>query len=185
MGTIIGEGITFDDVLLVPQYSEVTPNLIDLKTHLTKKIVLNIPMMSAAMDTVTESKMALTNEEILDAIASKTVLEISELIKMMEEKFGVSAAATAVVAGPAAGAAAPAAEEKTEFDVVLKSFDAAAKLKVLKLVREVCGLGLKEAKDFVEAVAAGPKTVKEGLSKEDADKMAAQFKEVGGECEIK
>ena len=129
--------------------------------------------------------MALTNEEILDAIASKTVLEISELIKMMEEKFGVSAAATAVVAGPAAGAAAPAAEEKTEFDVVLKSFDAAAKLKVLKLVREVCGLGLKEAKDFVEAVAAGPKTVKEGQSKEDADKMAAQFKEVGGECEIK
>ena len=81
--------------------------------------------------------------------------------------------------------AAPAAEEKTEFDVVLKSFDAAAKLKVLKLVREVCGLGLKEAKDFVEAVAAGPKTVKEGLSKEDADKLAAQFKEVGGECEIK
>ena len=83
--------------------------------------------------------------------------------------------------------AAPAEEaaEKTEFDVVLKSFDAAAKLKVLKLVREVCGLGLKEAKDFVEAVAAGPKTVKEGLSKEDADKMAAQFKEVGGECEIK
>lgn len=79
----------------------------------------------------------------------------------------------------------PLREEKTEFDVVLKSFDAAAKLKVLKLVREVCGLGLKEAKDFVEAVAAGPKTVKEGLSKEDADKMAAQFKEVGGECEIK
>ena len=143
----------------------------------------------------------MTHEEIIAAVESMTVLELADLVKAMEEKFGVSAAApaaammvaapaeaaapTAVVAGPAAGAAAPAAEEKTEFDVVLKSFDAAAKLKVLKLVREVCGLGLKEAKDFVEAVAAGPKTVKEGLSKEDADKMAAQFKEVGGECEIK
>ena len=127
----------------------------------------------------------MTHEEIIAAVESMTVLELADLVKAMEEKFGVSAAATAVVAGPAAGAAAPAAEEKTEFDVVLKSFDAAAKLKVLKLVREVCGLGLKEAKDFVEAVAAGPKTVKEGLSKEDADKLAAQFKEVGGECEIK
>ena len=126
----------------------------------------------------------MTHEEIIAAVESMTVLELADLVKAMEEKFGVSAAATAVVAGPAAGAAA-AEEEKTEFDVVLKSFDAAAKLKVLKLVREVCGLGLKEAKDFVEAVAAGPKTVKEGLSKEDADKMAAQFKEVGGECEIK
>ena len=124
----------------------------------------------------------MTHEEIIAAVESMTVLELADLVKAMEEKFGVSAAATAVVAGPAA---APAAEEKTEFDVVLKSFDAAAKLKVLKLVREVCGLGLKEAKDFVEAVAAGPKTVKEGLSKEDADKLAAQFKEVGGECEIK
>ena len=117
----------------------------------------------------------MTHEEIIAAVESMTVLELADLVKAME----------AVVAGPAAGAAAPAAEEKTEFDVVLKSFDAAAKLKVLKLVREVCGLGLKEAKDFVEAVAAGPKTVKEGLSKEDADKLAAQFKEVGGECEIK
>ena len=127
----------------------------------------------------------MTHEEIIAAVESMTVLELADLVKAMEEKFGVSAAATAVVAGPAAGAAAPAAEEKTEFDVVLKSFDAAAKLKVLKVVRELTGLGLKEAKDFVEAVAAGPKTVKEGLSKEDADKMAAQFKEVGGECEIK
>ena len=114
----------------------------------------------------------MTHEEIIAAVESMTVLELADLVKAMEEKFGVSAAA-------------PAAEEKTGFDVVLKSFDAAAKLKVLKLVREVCGLGLKEAKDFVEAVAAGPKTVKEGLSKEDADKLAAQFKEVGGECEIK
>ena len=118
---------------------------------------------------------------MIEEIKGLTVLELSELVHALEEEFGVSAAA---MAAPAAGAA-PAAEEKTEFDVVLKSFDAAAKLKVLKLVREVCGLGLKEAKDFVEAVAAGPKTVKEGLSKEDADKMAAQFKEVGGECEIK
>ena len=98
----------------------------------------------------------MTHEEIIAAVESMTVLELADLVKAMEEKFGVSAAATAVVAGPAAGAAAPAAEEKTEFDVVLKSFDAAAKLKVLKLVRAVC-----------------------------ADKMAAQFKEVGGECEIK
>ena len=127
----------------------------------------------------------MTHEEIIAAVESMTVLELADLVKAMEEKFGVSAAATAVVAGPAAGAAAPAAEEKPEIDEVLKSFVAAAKLNLLKLVRQVCGLGLKEAKDFVEAVAAGPKTVKEGLSKEDADKLAAQFKEVGGECEIK
>ena len=126
----------------------------------------------------------MTHAEIIAAVESMTVLELADLVKAMEEKFGVSAAATAVVAGPAA-AAAPAAEEKTEFDVVLKGFDAAAKLKVLKVIREVCGLGLKEAKDFVEAAAAGPKTVKEGLSKEDADKLAASIKEVGGEVEIK
>ena len=83
----------------------------------------------------------MTHEEIIAAVESMTVLELADLVKAMEEKFGVSAAATAVVAGPAAGAAAPAAEEKTEFDVVLKSFDAAAKLKVLKLVREVCRSG--------------------------------------------
>ncbi|MBE5796053.1 MAG: 50S ribosomal protein L7/L12 [Clostridiales bacterium] len=126
----------------------------------------------------------MTHAEIIAAVESMTVLELADLVKAMEEKFGVSAAATAVVAGPAA-AAAPAAEEKTEFDVVLKGFDAAAKLKVLKVIREVCGLGLKEAKDFVEAAATAPKTVKEGLSKEDADKLAAQLKEVGGEIEIK
>ena len=119
---------------------------------------------------------------LIEEVKGLTVVELAELVHALEDTFGVSAAAAAVAA-PAA--AAEAVEEKTEFDVVLKSFDAAAKLKVLKLVREVCGLGLKEAKDFVEAVAAGPKTVKEGLSKEDADKMAAQFKEVGGECEIK
>ena len=177
MGTIIGEGITFDDVLLVPQYSEVTPNLIDLKTHLTKKIVLNIPMMSAAMDTVTESKMALTNEEILDAIASKTVLEISELIKMMEEKFGVSAAAAvAVAAGPV-----EAAEEKTEFDVILKAAGA-NKVAVIKAVRGATGLGLKEAKDLVESA---PAALKEGVSKDDAEALKKALEEAGAEVEVK
>ena len=125
----------------------------------------------------------MTHAEIIAAVEAMSVLELADLVKAMEEKFGVSAAATAVVAGPAA-AAAP-VEEKTEFDVILKGFDAAAKLKVLKVIREVCGLGLKEAKDFVEAAAAGPKTVKEGLSKEDAEKLAAQIKEVGGEVEVK
>ena len=125
----------------------------------------------------------MTHAEIIAAVEAMTVLELADLVKAMEEKFGVSAAATAVVAGPAA-AAAP-VEEKTEFDVILKGYDAAAKLKVLKVIREVCGLGLKEAKDFVEAAAAGPKTVKEGLSKEDAEKLAASIKEVGGEVEIK
>ena len=125
----------------------------------------------------------MTHAEIIAAVESMTVLELADLVKAMEEKFGVSAAATAVVAGPAA-AAAP-VEEKTEFDVILKGYDAVAKLKVLKVIREVCGLGLKEAKDFVEAAAAGPKTVKEGLSKEDAEKLAASIKEVGGEVEIK
>ena len=126
----------------------------------------------------------MTHAEIIAAVEAMTVLELADLVKAMEEKFGVSAAATAVVAGPAA-AAAPAAEEKTEFDVILKGFDAAAKLKVLKVIREVCGLGLKEAKDFVEAAATAPKTVKEALSKEDAEKLAAQLKEVGGDVEVK
>ena len=126
--------------------------------------------------------MALTNEEILDAIASKTVLEISELIKMMEEKFGVTATAAVAVAGPAAGgAAAPAAEEKTEFDVILKEVGS-NKIGVIKVVREVTGLGLKEAKEVVDNA---PKAVKEGISKEDAEKVAAAFKEVGATCEIK
>ena len=139
--------------------------------------------------------MALTNEEILDAIASKTVLEISELIKMMEEKFGVSAAAAAVavaapgaaagaaaMAAPAAGAAAPAAEEKTDFDVVLAGFDAAAKIKVIKVVREITGLGLKEAKDLVEGA---PKAVKEGLPKADAEAAAKKLEEAGAKVALK
>lgn len=110
--------------------------------------------------------MALTKEEILDAIASMTVLEVSELIKMMEEKFGVSAAAAAVaVAAPAAGGAAAAAEEKTEFDVVLAEVGS-NKIAVIKAVRELTGLGLKEAKDMVEGA---PKAVKEALPKADAE----------------
>ena len=118
--------------------------------------------------------MALTNEEILEAIASKSVLEISELIKMMEDKFGVSAAAAAVaVAGPAA-AAAPAAEEKTEFNVVLKDIGA-NKIAVIKVVRELTGLGLVEAKTLVEKLG----TVKEALPKDEAEKMVAKFKEAG------
>ena len=122
-------------------------------------------------------------QEILDVIKGATLLEIKELVDAMKEEFGVTGAVA--VAGGAAPAAAAEVEEKTEFDVVLKGFDAAAKLKVLKVVREVCGLGLKEAKDFVEAAATAPKTVKEGISKEDAEKLAAQLKEVGGEVEVK
>ena len=114
--------------------------------------------------------MALSKEEILDAIASMSVLEVSELIKMMEEKFGVSAAAAAVaVAAPAGGAAAP-AEEKSEFDVVLKEIGA-NKVQVIKAVRELTGLGLKEAKDLVDGA---PKTVKEGLAKADAEEAGAK-----------
>ena len=122
-------------------------------------------------------------QEIIAAIKEMKMTEVKELVDAMKEEFGVTGAIA--VAGGAAPAAAAAVEEKTEFDVVLKGFDAAAKLKVLKVIREVCGLGLKEAKDFVEAAATGPKTVKEGLSKEDADKLAAQIKEVGGEVEVK
>ena len=125
--------------------------------------------------------MALTNEEILEAIASKTVLEISELIKMMEEKFGVSAAAAAVVAaGPAAEAGAK-AEEKTEFDVVLESAGS-IKIAVIKVVREMTGLGLKEAKDLVEGA---PKAVKEGLPKADAEAAAKKLEEAGAKVALK
>lgn len=126
--------------------------------------------------------MALTNEEILDAIASKTVLEISELIKMMEEKFGVSAAAAAVAVAPAAGgAAAPAAEEKTEFDVILADVGS-NKIGVIKAVREITGLGLKEAKDLVESA---PKAVKEGLPKADAEAAAKKLSDAGAKVALK
>ena len=128
--------------------------------------------------------MALSNQEILDAIAAKSVLEISELIKLMEEKFGVSAAAAAVaVAGPAAGGggAAPAAEEQTEFTVVLAE-TGANKVNVIKAVRELTGLGLKEAKDLVDGA---PKPVKEGVSKADADAIAKKLADAGAKAEIK
>ena len=126
--------------------------------------------------------MALTNEEILDAIASKSVLEISELIKMMEEKFGVTATAAVAVAGPAAGgAAAPAAEEKTEFDVILKEVGS-NKIGVIKVVREVTGLGLKEAKDLVEGA---PKAVKEGVAKEEAEELKKKIEASGAKVELK
>lgn len=116
--------------------------------------------------------MALSNEEILEAIASKSVLEISELIKLMEEKFGVSAAAPVAVAA-AAGAAAPAAEAKSEFDVVLSDVGA-NKIKVIKVVREITGLGLKEAKDLVEAA---PKAVKTAVAKAEAEELKKKLEE--------
>ena len=120
--------------------------------------------------------------QILEAIEQMNVLELAELVKDLEEKLGVSAAApVAVAAAPAAGAAAPAAEEKTEFDVILKAAGA-EKIKVIKVVREITGLGLKEAKDLVDGA---PKPVKEGASKDDAEKIAAQLKEVGAEVEVK
>ena len=123
----------------------------------------------------------MNHEEFIAAIEKLTVLELNDLVKALEEKFGVSAAA-AVVAAPAAGGAAAVVEEKTEFDVILK--DAGAeKIKVIKVVREViAGLGLKEAKDLVEAT---PKTIKEGASKEEAEKIKAKFAEVGATVEIK
>ena len=125
--------------------------------------------------------MALTNEEILDAIASKTVLEISELIKMMEEKFGVTATAAVAVAGPAAGAAAAPAEEKSEFDVVLAAVGS-NKIAVIKVVREVTGLGLKEAKNLVEGA---PKAIKEGVAKEEAEELKKKIEASGAKVELK
>jgi large subunit ribosomal protein L7/L12 len=123
----------------------------------------------------------LNKDQILDAIAAMTVLEVSELVKAMEEKFGVTAAAPmAMAAGPAA-AAAPAAEEKTEFNVILKSYDEAKKIPVIKEVRTITGLGLKEAKDLVEA---GGKTLKENVSKEEAAKIKAQVEAAGAVVEI-
>ena len=120
---------------------------------------------------------AISKEDILEAIANMTVLEASELVKAMEEKFGVTAA-VAVAAGPAAGgAAAGAAEEQTEFTVTLESFDAAKKIPVIKAVREVTGLGLGEAKALVEGA---PKELKAGVSKADADAIIAKITEAGG-----
>jgi large subunit ribosomal protein L7/L12 len=128
--------------------------------------------------------MAATKEEILEAIASMTVLEVSELVKAMEEKFGVSAAApvaVAAVAAPGAAGGGEAAEEKTEFNVILKAYDEAKKIPVIKEVRAVTGLGLKEAKDLVEGA---PKPLKEGVSKEEAAKIKDQVTAAGGTVEI-
>jgi len=120
--------------------------------------------------------------QILDLVKGLTILELADLVKALEEEFGVSAAPVAVAAAPgAAGAAAPAAEEKTEFDVVLKAAGA-SKLNVIKVVREITGLGLKDAKDLVEAA---PKTVKEAVAKDEADKIAEQLKAAGAEVEVK
>jgi large subunit ribosomal protein L7/L12 len=127
--------------------------------------------------------MALARAEILEAIGNMTVLELSSLIKEMEEKFGVSAAAAAVaVAAPAGGgAAAPAVEEKTEFDVILTACGD-NKVNVIKVVRAVTGLGLKEAKDLVDGA---PKAVKEGIAKKDAEDIVKQLTDAGGKAELK
>jgi len=126
--------------------------------------------------------MAVTKDDILEAIANMTVLELSQLIKEMEEKFGVSAVATAAAAVAApSGSAAPAAAEQTEFTVILSSAGE-SKVNVIKVVRAVTGLGLKEAKDLVDGA---PKPVKEGVSKEDAAAIQKQLVEAGATCEVK
>ena len=124
-----------------------------------------------------------TKEEILDGIASMSVLELAELLKDFEEKFGVTAAAPVAVAagGPAAAAAAP-VEEKTEFAVTLKEYPADKKVTVIKVIREITGLGLKEAKDLVEGV---PSLVKEGVNKADSDAMKKKLEDAGAKVEIK
>ncbi len=116
---------------------------------------------------------------MIEEVKALTVLELSELVHALEEEFGVSAAA---MAAPAAGAAAPAAEEKTEFDVVLTGFDASAKIKVIKVVREITGLGLAEAKAAVEGT---PKTLKEAIGKDEAEELKKKIEDVGGKVELK
>jgi len=125
----------------------------------------------------------LTRDELLDAIGNMTVLELAEFVKAFEDKFGVTAAAPVAVAaaGGGAAAAAPAAEEKTEFDVVLQGAGE-KKIQVIKVVREITGLGLKEAKDLVDGA---PKTVKEGVSKEEANQIKAKLEEQGAAVELK
>ena len=119
--------------------------------------------------------------QILELVKGLTILELADLVKALEEEFGVSAAPVAAVAAPGAAAAAPAAEEKTEFDVVLKEFGA-KKLDVIKVVREITGLGLKDAKDLVEGA---PKTLKEGVSKDEAEKIKEALVAAGATVEIK
>mgnify|MGYP001546309967 CR=1 FL=1 len=129
-----------------------------------------------------ETTLAVSKEDILETISNMSVMDVVDLISAMEEKFGVSAAAAvAVAAGPAAGAEAAAVEEKTEFDVVLASFGS-QKVPVIKAVREITGLGLKEAKDLVEGA---PAAVKEGISKEEADGIVKKLEEAGATVEVK
>ena len=126
--------------------------------------------------------MAATKEEILEAISNMTVMEVVDLVKMMEDKFGVTAAAPMAIAAAGAAAAAPVVEEQTEFTVILKAYPAEKKVGTIKVIREITGLGLKEAKDLVEGA---PSTVKEGVSKADADKIKKQLADAGAEVEVK
>jgi|ERR1700760_4083688 len=131
--------------------------------------------------------MAATREDVIEFLKNMTLLEASQLVKELEDTFGVSAAAAAVAApmgGAAAGGgeAAPAAEEKTEFDVILQAFDASKKINIIKVVREITALGLKEAKDLVEAA---PKPVKEGVAKEEAEAIRTKLTDAGATVEVK
>jgi large subunit ribosomal protein L7/L12 len=125
--------------------------------------------------------MAASKEQILESISNMTIMEVVDLVKMMEDKFGVTAAAP-VAAAAAAAAAAPAAEEKTEFTVILKAYPAEKKVTVIKVIREITGLGLKEAKDLVEGA---PSTVKEAVSKADSEKFKKQLEDGGAQVEVK
>ena len=125
--------------------------------------------------------MAITKEEIIEAVGNMSVMDLNDLVKAFEEKFGVSAAAMAVAAPGAGGGGAAAAEEKTEFNVILAEVGA-NKVSVIKAVREITGLGLKEAKDLVDGA---PKAIKEGVSKAEADEIAGKLKEAGAEVEVK
>jgi large subunit ribosomal protein L7/L12 len=125
--------------------------------------------------------MALSKEDILDAIAEMSVMDVVQLVEAMEEKFGVSAAAAVAVAGPAAADAGPAAEEKTEFDVILSAIGD-KKVNVIKAVRAITGLGLKEAKEMVEGA---PKAIKEGVAKDEAEELKKQLEEAGASAEVK
>ncbi len=126
--------------------------------------------------------MAASKEQILESISNMTLMEVVDLVKMMEDKFGVTAAAPVAAAAAGAGAAAPAAEEQTEFTVTLKAYPAEKKVTVIKVIREITGLGLKEAKDLVEGA---PSTVKDGVSKADAEKFKKQLEDGGATVEVK
>jgi large subunit ribosomal protein L7/L12 len=126
--------------------------------------------------------MAASKEQILEAISNMTIMEVVDLVKAMEDKFGVTAAAPVAVAAAGGGAAAPAVEEKTEFTVILKAYPADKKVGVIKVIREITGLGLKEAKDLVEGA---PSTVKEGVSKADSEKFKKQLEDGGAQVEVK